>query len=73
MWFQLAMRSSTNLRSTNQAEVVHHSLARIQSQAKVDLPPSSIQYAARLACRNAGPTAPPMMRSAWVPQKSGTP
>jgi hypothetical protein len=35
---------STNLRSTIQAEVVHRSLARILSQAKVDLPLSIRSY-----------------------------
>lgn len=41
---------STNLRSMIDAEVVHHSLARIQSQATVDLP-STVRSELRLAGR----------------------
>ena len=46
-WLQLAMVWATILRSMIQAEVVHRSLARILSQAKVDPPLYPGRWSAR--------------------------
>jgi hypothetical protein len=49
---------STNLRSMIQAEVVHHSLAKMLSQATVDLPTtgSELRLAGQVCDRSVSPT-----------------